>query len=159
VIVVSDTSAITSLAAIGYLSLLRELYGTVIIPEIVYRELLGPPVSAGAEEAQRYDWIQVRSLTDSSANRVVVESLRNELDSGESEAIALALELEADLMLIDERLGRNVARRVGLKVTGAIGVLIKAKEQTLIEEVRPLLDALRSEAGFRIAKDLYERAL
>ncbi len=158
-IVVSDTSAITSLAAVGYLFLLNELFGTVIIPEAVYDELFGPPVSAGAEEATSYNWIQVKSVTDSKVNRLLAVSLQDELDKGESEAILLALELKADLMLMDERLGRAAAKRVGLRVTGVVGVLLKAKEQGLINQVRPVLNNLRTEAGFRIGQVLYDQTL
>jgi uncharacterized protein len=114
VIVVSDTSPINNLAAINQLQLLQQLYGTILIPEAVYRELTDPsfPV-AGAAEVQTFDWIQILSVTD----RTVVEALGNELDVGEAEAIALALALEtkAELVLIDERRGRLVAGRLNLK--------------------------------------------
>ena len=84
-IIVSDTSPINNLAAINYLHLLH-LYGTVLIPEAVYRELTDPnfPV-AGASEVQTFDWIQTRTVND----RTLVEALSNELDIGEAEAIAL----------------------------------------------------------------------
>jgi uncharacterized protein len=105
VIVISDTSAITNLAAIQHLHLLPQLYSQVTVPEAVYRELadIDPPVP-GTLEAQSAVWLQVRQVTDLR----VVERLQNEarLDPGESEAIALALELKADLLLIDERRGR-----------------------------------------------------
>lgn len=106
-IIVSDTSPINNLAAIGQLALLRQLYGTVIIPEAVFRELTEPefPV-AGATEVQTFDWIQTRQVN----SRAVVEALRNELDIGEAEAIALALELEADQILIDESRGERSLR-------------------------------------------------
>lgn len=93
-IIVSDTSPINNLAAINQLTLLKQLYGTVIIPEAVYRELTEPdfPV-AGATEVQTFDWIQTRQVID----RTVVEALGNELDIGETEAIALALEIESEI--------------------------------------------------------------
>lgn len=98
--IISDTSPINNLAAINHLYLLRQLYGTVIIPEAVYRELTDPdfPV-AGATEVQTFDWIQTRTVSD----RTLVEALSNELDIGEAEAIALAVEIQADQVLIDER--------------------------------------------------------
>ena len=110
-IVVSDTSPINNLAAINQLGLLQQLYGTVIIPESVYQELTDPdfPV-AGATEVQTFDWIQTRSVT----NRTLVEALGNELDVGEAEAIALAIEIVAEQVLIDERRGRIVADRLNL---------------------------------------------
>ncbi|BAZ12781.1 hypothetical protein NIES4071_46150 [Calothrix sp. NIES-4071] len=155
-IVVSDTSPINNLAAINQLEILRELYGTVIIPEAVYRELTEPdfPV-AGATEVQTFNWIEVRQVS----NRTVVNALQSELDIGEAEAIALALEVSAEQVIIDERLGRIVADRLSLNYTGILGILIEAKTKGLIPTVKPLLDALRNEAGFWIAEPLYNRVL
>jgi predicted nucleic acid-binding protein len=156
VIIVSDTSAINNLAAIHYLYLLHQLYGTVLIPEAVYRELTDQnfPV-AGATEVQTFDWIQTRAVTD----YTLVEALSNELDIGEAEAIALAVEIQSDQVLIDERRGRLVASRLNLRYTGILGVLVEAKSKGLIAEVKPLLDALISEAGFWITEPLYNSVL
>jgi predicted nucleic acid-binding protein len=156
VIIVSDTSPINNLAAINHLYLLHQLYGTVLIPEAVYQELTDPnfPV-AGATEVQTLDWIQTRSVRD----RTLVEALSNELDIGEAEAIALAVEIQADQILIDERRGRLIASRLNLRYTGILGVLVEAKSQGLIAEVKPLLDALISEAGFWVAEPLYNSVL
>ena len=155
-IIVSDTSPINNLAAINYLHLLHQLYGTVLIPEAVYRELIDPnfPV-AGASEVQTFDWIQTRTVND----RTLVEALSNELDIGEAEAIALAVEIQADQVLIDERRGRLIATRLNLRYTGILGILVEAKSKGLIAEVKPLLDALVNEAGFWVAEPLYNSVL
>lgn len=155
-IIVSDTSPINNLAAIHHLHLLHQLYGTVLIPEAVYRELTDPnfPV-AGATEVQTFDWVQTRAVRD----RTLVEALSDELDRGEAEAIALAVEIQADQVLIDERRGRLVANRLNLRYTGILGILVEAKSKGLIAEVKPLLDALISEAGFWIAEPLYNNVL
>ncbi|QMS87351.1 DUF3368 domain-containing protein [Nostoc edaphicum CCNP1411] len=155
-IIVSDTSPINNLAAINHLHLLQQLYGTVLIPEAVYRELTDPnfPV-AGAIEVQTFIWIQTRPVQD----RTLVEALSNELDIGEAEAIALALEMKADQVLIDERRGRMVAARLNLGYTGILGILVEAKSQRLISAVKPLLDALINQAGFWVAEPLYNRVL
>ena len=155
-IIVSDTSPINNLAAINHLHLLNQLYGTVFIPEAVYRELTDPnfPV-AGAAEVQTFDWIQTRTISD----RTLVEALSNELDIGEAEAIALAVEMQADQVLIDERRGRLVASRLNLRYTGILGILVEAKNKGLIAEVKPLLDALINEAGFWVAEPLYNSVL
>ncbi|MEA5625441.1 DUF3368 domain-containing protein [Nostoc sp. UHCC 0251] len=155
-IIVSDTSPINNLAAINHLHLLQQLYGTVLIPEAVYRELTDPnfPV-AGAIEVQTFIWIQTRPVQD----RTLVEALSNELDIGEAEAIALALEMQADQVLIDERRGRLVAARLNLGYTGILGILVEAKSQRLISAVKPLLDALINQAGFWVAEPLYKRVL
>ena len=155
-IIVSDTSPINNLAAISQLQLLHQLYGTVLIPEAVYQELTDPkfPV-AGATEVQTFDWIQTRTVSD----RTLVEALSNELDIGEAEAIALAVEIQADQVLIDERRGRLVAAKLNLRYTGILGILVEAKSQGLIAEVKPLLDALVNEAGFWIAEPLRNSVL
>lgn len=155
-IVVSDTSPINNLAAIGALDLLKELYGTVVIPEAIYQELTDPDFSvAGATEVQTLEWIQTQAVS----NRVLIEALSSELDPGKSEAIALALEIKADQVLIDERRGRLVATRLNLHCTGILSVLVEAKARGLIVAVKPLLDDLMSKAGFWIAKPLYESVL
>ena len=155
-IVVSDTSPINNLAAINHLDILRQLYGVVIIPEAVYRELTDPkfPV-AGAVEVQTLDWIQTRAVGD----RTLVKALDNELDTGEVEAIALATELQANQLLIDERRGRTIASRLNLRYIGVLGILVEAKSQGLIAEVKPALDSLIDSAGFWIAEPLYSSVL
>jgi predicted nucleic acid-binding protein len=147
VIVISDTSPITNLAAIGCLDLLRQLYHRVIIPSAVYRELTAETGRHPGAMVQTLDWIETGAVT----NQAIVTALRIELDEGEAEAIALAQELNADLVLIDERLGRAAASRFGLRVLGLLGVLIQAKQQGLIPEIKPLLDGLQH-AGFYITR-------
>lgn len=155
-IVVSNTSPINNLAKIGQLDLIRQIYGTIIIPNGVYRELTLPefPV-AGANEVQIFDWISVREVSD----RSTVDALQRELDIGEAEAIALALELNADRVLIDELQGRLVAGRLGLKYVGILGILVEAKSQGIISLVKPLLDALVDESGFWVSRTMYDRIL
>lgn len=84
--------------------------------------------------------------------------LQQELDAGESEAIAISLEIDAELLLMDERIGRETADYLGLHYIGLIGVLIEAKHKKLISRIKPYLDALRK-AGFRISNELYARVL
>jgi predicted nucleic acid-binding protein len=110
-IVVSNTSPIINLAAIRRLDLLRQLYGSIAIPESVYHEIAVTDTGeAGSREVQTLDWIE----TKKAANRLQVAALQIELDKGEAEAISLALELKADFILLDERRGRAVASRLGL---------------------------------------------
>ncbi|MGD1908367.1 MAG: DUF3368 domain-containing protein [Leptolyngbyaceae cyanobacterium] len=157
-IVISDTSAITNLAAINYLQLLPQLYSQIIIPEAVYRELteIDVPVP-GTLEVQSVEWVVIKSVS----NRKTVDALQTEvrLDLGESEAIALALELKADLLLIDERRGRAEANRLGLKITGLLGMMVEAKQQKLIAAVKPLMDALIATSEFRVSEVLYDQIL
>jgi len=83
----------------------------------------------------------------------------SELDPGEAEAIALAKELKADLLLMDERRGRRVASRLGLRFVGLLGILVEAKHKGLIKAVKPILDSLITKAGFWLGNRLYTRIL
>jgi uncharacterized protein len=89
----------------------------------------------------------------------VVTALEDKLDRGEAEAITLAVELQADLLLMDERLGRAEAARFGLRFIGILGVLIEAKGRGLLQRVEPILDALQHDAGFRVSEALRARVL
>lgn len=154
-IVVSDTSPISNLAALGQLIILQQLYREVIIPTAVHQELL----NSGADDpavlaVQAVDWIQIRSVS----NATLLQPLQVALDVGEAEAIALAIELNADRLLIDERRGRQQAIQAGLKVTGLLGILLAAKQQGFIATVQPLLDALIAN-GFWIRDELYSETL
>jgi hypothetical protein len=155
-IVVSDTSPIINLAAIGQLDLLRKLYGNVIIPQAVYHEIVvlgaGEP---GADDVQQSSWISVRTAKD----RTLVDALLLSLDAGEAEAIACALEHKADLILMDERRGRLAVERLNLTCLGLLGILIEAKRRGMIAAVQPLLDDLIAKAGFWVAPPLYRRIL
>ncbi|WP_287130919.1 DUF3368 domain-containing protein [Candidatus Cyanaurora vandensis] len=157
-IIVSDTSAITNLASIQYLQLLPQLYGQVIIPAAVYRELTEVNhLVSGTLEIQSASWLEVKHISDIR----IVECLELEarLDPGESEAIALALELKADLLLIDERRGRAEADRLGLRITGLLGILVEAKLKNLIAAVKPLMDILIASSDFRVSLALYRQIL
>lgn len=151
---VSNASPLISLARIQSLNLLRQLYGKIIIPEAVWQEVViegaGQP---GAEEIKGAAWIRRQAV----ANRSLVLALRQELDAGEAEAIVLTLEQRADILLMDERLGRDTARHLGLRYTGLIGVLIEAKHKGLVSVIKPQLDALRNDAGFWVNDALDEQ--
>lgn len=153
--IVSNASALINLAKIGKLELLRQLYDELIIPEAVWHEVVVEGAEQpGADEVKTADWIKTQTVT----NRQLVRALQQELDAGESEAIALTLEIDASLLLMDERIGRETASYLGLHYIGLIGVLIEAKHKELIGKIKPYLDALRK-AGFRISNELYARVL
>lgn len=153
---VCNTSPLTNLAAVGQLALLPRLYGRIHIPNAVALELRAADCeSSGYVPIESLGWLVVRSVGD----RAFVESLRLYLDEGEAEAIALAMELGADVLLMDEQAGRRIATRLGLERVGAIGVLRRAKSVGLIPAVRPVLDDLIARAGFWIRPSLYASIL
>lgn len=154
-IIVSDTSPITNLAAIGQLDLLHQLYSRVIIPQAVFNEMVGiDKVVPGAVEVQQLSWIQTQTIVNSQQVTEIQEN-QNNIDLGEAEAIILSLELKADLLLMDERRGRTVATSYRLNVTGLLGVLLQAKKQGLIPAIKPLIDRLIATADFRVSQELY----
>lgn len=155
-IVVSDTSALSNLALIDHLWLLKAIYQTVIIPDVVASELASASNQTISAILQ-LGWIQTQRLT----NTQLANQLQQErgLDAGEANAIALALELQADDLLIDERLGRQEAVRLGLPIIGILGVLLVAKQRNLIPQVQPVMDTLINQAGFRVSSQLYQRIL
>ncbi len=152
--VVSNTTPVIALSVIGRLNLLRDLYSEVLIPPAVYSEIMaGGGKRTGATELLHASWIRTVSLRDPRHATLLVD-----LDRGEAEAIALAMELDADLLLIDERLARRYALRVGLTITGSLGVLLKAKERGLVPELSPLIQELRRNK-IRLGEDVVLQAL
>lgn len=155
-IVVSNTSPITNLAAVGQFELLHSLFGDVFVSPATLAELeFGGQDWPGAAEVRTSPWVIQQAVDD----QTLVDALRLDLDRGEAEAIALALQLRADLVLLDERPARLAAQYLGLNVMGVVGMLVQARHVRLIRELRPLLDSLRNEAGFYIDQPLYQHAL
>jgi len=144
---VADASPLIALSQIGELSLLEQLFGKILIPSAVARE-----VSPSLPRLPA--WIETRALERPLDARVVNASL----DPGESEAISLALETGAERVILDDRRARRLALDVGLMIVGTAAVVYAAKRSGLIPAVRPLLDALR-QANFHLRKDVYQQIL
>lgn len=145
-LVVSNTSPICNLAVIARLEFLARRYGVVQIPPAVAKELGAlrhPSAAQSIQSAISDDWLRV-------AIPPSVPALPIPLDAGETEAIALALHLMADVLLLDERRGREAARHFGLVVAGALGELVHAKHAGWISSVGDEIHRLRREAGFFI---------
>jgi predicted nucleic acid-binding protein len=154
-LVVSNTTPLIALDACNQLDLLRSLYGSIIIPEEVERELSrggGTALPTGLTAAHRA-WIGVRSVSNPPS-----ASLLARLDAGEAEVIILALEIGASLVLIDEKMGLKVAREEGLNAIGSVGLLLLAKKKGLLSEVKPHLQEMQSK-GIRLKDSLIERAI
>lgn len=154
-LVVSNATPLIALDACNHLDLLRALYGRLIIPEEVDRELSrggGTALPAGLTAAHRV-WIEVRPVSNPPS-----AALLTRLDAGEAEVIALALEIGASLVLIDEKIGLKVAREEGLKAIGSVGILLLAKKKGLLLEVKPRLHEMRSK-GIRLKDSFIEWAI
>lgn len=150
-IVVADSSPLIALCRIGRLDLLHLVFGRLLIPEAVWVELTAVTSGkAGANEILSADWIERRTVMDQS----LVFLLRQDLGSGESEAIVLAREVEADVLLMDERRGRRAAKRLGLTCTGLIGILIEAKRLGIVADPQAIALELRESAGFWVSDEL-----
>ncbi|WP_456454012.1 DUF3368 domain-containing protein [Thermococcus sp.] len=140
-IVVSNTSPLIGLSNIGKLEILHELFGEVFVPPAVVREF----------RENLPTWIVVKRPGD----KPLVTALSKLLGDGESEAMALALELGADFLILDDLKARKIAKELGIKVIGTAGLLLLAKKRGVVEEVKPLLREL-VEKGFRIADSVIE---
>jgi predicted nucleic acid-binding protein len=149
--VVSNTSPISNLAIIGRLDLLKRRYGTVSIPPAVATELSAlshPAAKARITAALAEGWLVVQKVPPCSLR------LPFPLDAGETEAIALAVATRADVALMDEKRGREAARRNGLAVGGLLGELLHARQAGLLHGLRPEIDRLRAEAGFFVDPEI-----
>ena len=144
--VVADASALLALSKLDRLDLLRDLFQQVSIPPTVSQEI-------SRTLPRLPDWIQVVAPHSVGASGDVVG-----LHQGEIEAIALALEVHASLLVLDDLPARRHALGLGLAIIGTAGVLVMAKRSSLIPSVREPLDALRR-SGFRLRQDVYDQIL
>ncbi|MBI4617706.1 MAG: DUF3368 domain-containing protein [Planctomycetes bacterium] len=152
-IVVADTSPLTNLHAIGRLELLREVFGGLLVPPRVADELRSPRARRPLDVSS-IPWMEVRA-----PGATAPLELQRRLHPGETQALRLALEVRADLLLIDEEDGRVEARRLGLSVIGLLGTLVMAKNQGVLPAIRPVVEDLRTRASFWMSDALVEEVL
>lgn len=152
---VLDSSALITLARIGRLDLLRQLARAVHIPEAVYEEVvLAGQGRHGSVEVAQAQWISRHQVQDQAA----VVPLRARVGKGGAEAIVLARELQADVLILDDATARRVAEAEGRTVVGLLGLLLHAKLRGLVGAVRPILDDMVA-AGFFLDDSLYRSIL
>jgi predicted nucleic acid-binding protein len=158
-LVISDASTLIQLVNIGRLGLLRDFFGQVVVPPTVWKEVVDLGEGRlGAEEvrhAENSGWMTVEAPGDSA----FVRALSRDLDDGEAEVIALAVERKAGLILVDETEARRVADLYGIPKTGIIGLLLRAKREKIIALLKPELDRLVYQSGFWISQGLYQQTL
>ena len=151
--VVSNTSPVLNLAIIGQLSLLQQQFGEIWLPPAVISELRideDLPGVQAVREALAVGWMHIQAVEDVG----LVEILRRDLDGGEAEAIALAIQLKAERILLDEKEGRRITATLELRSTGVLGVLLRAKQEGHLPSVRETIEQLQIQAGFRIGMEL-----
>ena len=155
-IVVADTSVVLNLCRIQHEHLLPQLFQRVLIPTPVADEFVRltktEPRFSGLILP---NWIEIFPAPD----LVTAEVVQAELDPGEAAAIALFLKQKADALLIDEMLGRKVAKKLGIRTMGIMRILLEARDRKLISSIKVLLDRLEREANFWISADLRRHVL
>jgi len=144
--VVCNSSVLITLENAGVLHVLKDLFKEIMVPQAVRKEVFG--------RRKLPAFIKCVEISEAIALKV----LESNLEVGESEAICLYEELDADLLIIDDLQGRRVAERLGINITGTLGVLLLAKREKFIDKIKPLLDAIIFD-GFRVADDLYQAIL
>lgn len=151
-LVVCNTSPLFYLHRIGQIDLLRRLYGTTIVPRSVLEELLNArTVGEETPDVASLEWVQVRDVSVPTEIGSIVD-----LGKGEASVIAVGLEeRESALLILDDRLGREIAGQHGLRISGTAGVLLKSKRAGLIPSVTECLDAMLR-AGFHLRKLVYD---
>lgn len=155
-LVVSNTTPLIGLAVIQRFGLLQRLFGELHIAQAVYDEAVvaGREVGGAKREVSTAAWIKVHHVQD----RLAVEVLLDELDLGEAETIVLARELNAYLVIMDEKKGRRKLTQLGLPKIGSAGVLLKAKQVGLIPVIKPDLERLRHD-GFSLSQSVVDAVL
>ncbi|OYU94256.1 MAG: DUF3368 domain-containing protein [Bacteroidetes bacterium B1(2017)] len=143
-VVISDTSCLIILSKIGELDLLQKIYGQVITTNDIADEF-GETLP---------NWVEIKEVVD----KVKQNILETQLDKGESSAIALALEMPDSILIIDDYKARVIAHKLGLSLTGTLGVIVKAKKAGIIDSIKPFLRKIK-QTNFRISITLEMEAL
>ena len=149
-IIVSNTTPLITLISIGKLDLLKRLYRKIYIPQAVFQEMENGKHKDAYINLKQQNWIEIREIKDEFA----LLNLTKIVDKGEAEAIILHQEMNANLLLIDERMGRQQAQIRNCKITGTAGILIAAKQMGFLNEIKSLL-LLARENGMRISDELF----
>jgi predicted nucleic acid-binding protein len=151
--VVSNTTPIISLLKIDKLHVLKELYGVIYLPLEVFNEIEAGKNKDFYVDLSKFEWIKIQKIKNKKSLSYFLD-----LDKGEAEAIVLAAEIGADRIILDETLGRFHAKHAGLKVTGTLGILLKAKQLGFVSELKSLLLELRIK-GIWLSDRLIEEML
>ena len=153
--VVVNTTPLIALSHVGQLDVLKRLYGEIIIPEAVYRELSIKTESICKKAVDNsLEWIRIKSIN----NEMAKAMYKTQLHDGEVEVMILSKEIAADVVIIDDANAKKHAKYLGLPVTGTLGVLIKAKREGYINELKPIFSQM-VENDIYISQSLMESCL
>ena len=155
-IVVSDTTPLISLLKIKRIGLLEKLFGEVVIPQAVFTELtVDIRFDEEAEVIKNEKFISVKEVSNMASVNILKRATG--LDQGESEAIVLSDEIQADILLMDEAKGRKISDQMGIHIMGTIGILMVAYEDDILtaDEVKNCIDGLQN-AGRHIGHKHYQ---
>ena len=133
--VITNTTPILSLLKVNKLEILKDLYGKVIIPHAVYLEIEAGKQKTYYRDLSKIDWLVIKKIRDNNSRKYFFD-----LDDGEAEVLILAEELDADLVILDEIIGRRYAKILGYTLTGTLGILLKAKEKGIVTSLKELLN-------------------
>jgi len=133
-IIVTNTTPLLSLLKIGKLSLLKELYGCIYVPFAVYQEIESGKDKDYYADLSKIEWVKIEKIQSKEAKQYFFD-----LDDGETEVLILAQEKQADLIVLDEIMGRRYALQMDLNLTGTLGILLKGKQLGYIDKITPLL--------------------
>ena len=153
--IISNNSPLVALFGLDRLSLLRDLYTEVWIPTEVNEEFLGTERIPRQQALKEARWIKTVHVTDV---QDISTYVRSGLDLGEAAVFALAKEHDAQFVIIDELKARQHAVRMGLSFKGTVGILLEAKQEDLIDVIKPLLIRLRDN-GMHLSERLINDAL
>ena len=156
-IIIADASPLIAFGGIDKLSVLFNLFGKVIVPEVVAAECLADKIRPGATAIAKAIDGKMIQIAHSTKEIVDANNELARLDDGEAAAVALAHSLNLPL-IIDEKLGRDVAKKLGVKIIGTIGVLLLAKEKKIIGTIKPILLQLKN-GGYFLSSALIKDAL
>ncbi|NJO88478.1 MAG: DUF3368 domain-containing protein [Chloroflexia bacterium] len=143
-IIISDTSCLIILDKIGELDLLRKVYGVIITTPQIAEEF----------EEKLPDWVKIIPVDD----KKYLEILSIQIDLGEASAIALAMELDNPLLILDDLKARILAKKLNLKITGTLGIINKAKQVGAIDKIKPIIDKLLL-TNFRVSQNIIDELL
>lgn len=152
--IISNTTPIIALLGVGKLSILKDLYGQILVPDTVVDEIERGNNKFFYEDIRQIYWIKIKTIS----RLEIYNSLLDNLDKGEAAVITLAQEYNADLLLIDEKIARHKASQLGFTCVGTLGLLLKAKEKGLIPNLKPLIAQMRSN-GIWLADSLIQQIL